>query len=137
MEKITDLLQKHKQFLLYCICGGSGVCADYAVFYIFKQEFGVWYQVANASGYIAGTLLSSILNRAITFNMRDKTGQRLALFLTTAAIGFGASAGMLWLLVDYVYLDARIAKLLTLPMVVILQFTLNKRFTFQPTKIIS
>jgi len=118
-----------RQFLLYCLCGGLGVSTDYAVFYL-AVTAGLWYQGANLAGYVAGTLLSFALNRVLTFGMRDRVMQRLAMFLGVAAVGFGASAIMLWLLVQQFGVDPRIAKLLTLPMVVVLQFTLNRRLTF-------
>lgn len=118
-----------QQFILYCLCGGLGVSTDYLVFYL-SVTAGLWYQGANLLGYLAGTLLSFALNRVLTFKMRDRVAQRLAMFLGVAAIGFGASAVMLWLLVQLLGVDARIAKLLTLPMVVLLQFTLNRRLTF-------
>lgn len=118
-----------RQFLLYCFCGGLGVSSDYLVFYL-AVSGGLWYQGANLLGYLAGTLLSFALNRVLTFGMRDRVAQRLAMFLGVAAVGFGVSALLLWLLVQHLGLDARLAKLLTLPVVVVLQFTLNRRLTF-------
>jgi putative flippase GtrA len=117
------------QLLLYCICGGIGVTADYFVYYS-ALTFGVWYQTANIFGYLSGTLVSFFLNRKITFGIRDKLAYRLAMFLGVAAIGFSVSAVMLWFLVDLMLVDARIAKLLTLPVVVIIQFSMNRRITF-------
>lgn len=117
------------QFLLYCLCGGIGVATDYFVYYV-VFTFGVWYQAANLLGYLAGTLVSFFLNRKITFDVHDKLVRRLAMFLGVAAIGFSASVLMLWLLVDVMLVDARVAKLLTLPVVVALQFSLNRRITF-------
>ena len=122
------------QFLLYCLCGGIGVSTDYAVFYVLVTS-GTWYQTANGLGYLAGTLMSFSLNRIFTFAMRDKVLQRLALFLLVATIGFASSAILLWLLVDFFHLDVRLAKLITLPMVVVLQFSLNRRITFNATSI--
>lgn len=117
------------QFLLYCLCGGIGVTTDYLIYYS-AITFGLWYQSANVFGYLAGTLVSFFLNRKITFNVRDKLAHRLAIFLGVAAIGFSASALMLWLIVDAMSVDAKIAKLLTLPVVVIIQFLMNRRITF-------
>jgi putative flippase GtrA len=119
------------QFFLYCLCGGMGVSTDYLVYYL-SYSHGLWYQGANGLGYLAGTLVSFALNRVFTFGLRDRVWQRLALFLGVAAVGFGASALALWALVQGLGLDPRVAKLLTLPMVVVLQFLLNRRFTFQP-----
>ncbi|MET0319720.1 MAG: GtrA family protein [Duganella sp.] len=118
-----------RQLLLYCLCGGLGVATDYLAFWL-AVTAGLWYQGANLLGYLAGTLVSFALNRVVTFGMRDRVAQRLARFVGVAALGFGASALLLWLLVQQLGLDARLAKLLTLPMVVALQFTLNRRLTF-------
>jgi putative flippase GtrA len=117
------------QFFLYCLCGGIGVSTDYAVYYV-SYSGGLWYQGANALGYLAGTLMSFALNRVFTFGMRDRVLARLALFLAVAAVGFCASALLLWTLVQSLHIDPRIAKLITLPMVVVLQFSLNRRITF-------
>ncbi|MBB3944597.1 putative flippase GtrA [Rhizobium skierniewicense] len=120
------------QFLLYCVCGGIGVSTDYLVYYLSIQS-GLWYQSANVLGYLCGTIISFFLNRIITFKARDKIAQRFAIFLSVAAVGFTASVVMLWVLVDYMSVDEKIAKLLTLPVVVVIQFILNRRITFGST----
>ena len=118
------------QFVLYCICGGIGVTTDYLVYYL-ALESGLWYQAANILGYLSGTLVSFFLNRKITFGVHDKVPQRLAIFLGVATIGYTVSAVLLWVLVDAMTVDAKIAKLLTLPVVVVIQFSLNRRITFK------
>jgi len=117
------------QFLLYCFCGGIGVTTDYLIYYT-ALTFGAWYQAANILGYLSGTLVSFFLNRKITFNVRDRVAHRLVIFIGVAAVGFSASALMLWLMVDIWAMDAKIAKLLTLPVVVAIQFLLNRQLTF-------
>lgn len=118
------------QFLLYCLCGGIGVTTDYLIYYS-ALSFGLWYQTANVLGYLSGTLVSFFLNRKITFAVHDKLARRLAIFLGVAAIGFSASALMLWVLVDLTLVDAKIAKLFTLPVVVLIQFFMNRQITFK------
>lgn len=117
------------QLFLYCLCGGIGVASDYCVYYA-ALHFGIWYQAANIIGYATGTLVSFFLNRRITFGISDRTVRRLALFFGVAGVGYGASALMLWLLVDFMRIDPRIAKLFTLPMVVAIQFLMNRYITF-------
>ena len=118
------------QFFLYCLCGAIGVITDYAIYFT-ALTFGLWYQAANIFGYLSGTIISFFLNRKITFGVHDRLGHRLALFISVAVIGYAVSAFMLWLLVDAILTDARIAKLLTLPVVVAVQFSLNRRITFR------
>jgi putative flippase GtrA len=119
-----------RQLLLYCLCGGVGVSTDYIVFFS-VLTLGLWYQGANLLGYLAGTLISFFLNRIVTFNVRDKIAQRLTRFLGVAAVGFSVSALLLWLMVVFVSIEPKIAKLLTLPVVIILQFALNRKITFK------
>lgn len=133
MSRLLALYQQHRQFLLYCICGGSGVLTHSALYYLLLA-MGVAYTVANAAGYLAGTLLSFALNRVITFDMRDQTGKRLLLFLFTAGLGFLASHTLLWLLVEIMQVSKILALIPTIPTVVILQFGLNKRLAFHAGK---
>lgn len=121
------------QFLLYCLCGAIGVTIDYLIYYA-AFTFGLWYQAANILGYLSGTLASFLLNRKITFDVRDNIVRRLTMFFGVAAIGFSASALMLWWMVDVMAVDARIAKLLTLPIVVIIQFSMNRQITFRENR---
>ena len=141
------------QFLLYLFCGGIGVAADYFIYYS-AITFGLWYQSANFLGYLSGTLISFFLNRKITFGVNDNMIRRLSIFIGVAVVGFLASSFLLWLMIDVIsisaeiskavtlpnYLfknldaneaDARLAKLLTLPIVVIIQFSLNRQITFK------
>lgn len=124
------------RFLLYCLCGGAGVLCDFLLYY-WVFTLGVSYQIANVAGYITGTCISFLLNRIITFDVRDRIVRRLALFLCVAGVGFLVSAMLLWFLVSVLAVDARYAKLLTLPIVVVLQYSLNRWITFrqnQPAK---
>ena len=118
------------QFFIYCLCGGMGVFTDYLVFYG-AMTGGVWYQYANGLGYLAGTLGSFLLNRIFTLGVLDQMLRRLLTFLAVASIGFAGSVAMLWVLVDVFSLDARLAKLITLPLVVAIQFSLNRLITFK------
>jgi putative flippase GtrA len=121
------------QFLLYCMFGGIGVLSDYLIFYVFFT-IGSEYQVANATGYLAGTLVSFTLNRKITFGVSDQVIRRLFLFLSVATVGYFISALLLWYFVEELMIDARYAKLLTLPVVVVLQFSLNRQITFRQNR---
>ena len=118
------------QLVLYCICGGIGVTTDYAVYYS-ALTFGLWYQSANVLGYISGTIGSFFLNRKITFGVHDRLASRRVMFLGAAAVCFMVSALVLCLMVDILTIDSKIAKLLTLPVVVAIQYFINNKLTFR------
>jgi Predicted membrane protein len=124
-----------RQFVLYAVCGGTGVLTDLLLYSLLVWA-GVGYQWANAAGYAAGTLVSFALNRHFTFQTYDNTLHRLGLFLATAFTGYLVSSMLLWLLVSRLDVNVFAAKLLTLAVVLVLQFTLNRTITFRtPTDI--
>lgn len=125
-----------RQIALYCFCGGAGVLSDFFVFY-FINSSSTSYQLANMAGYCFGTVVSFSLNRVVTFKVKDKPRTRFMLFCAVAGFGYSVSAAMLWILIEWFIVDSNLAKLLTLPVVVALQFTLNKLITFRPVGVAS
>jgi putative flippase GtrA len=117
------------EFFRYLLCGGIGVVVDLIIF-LFFLELGVWYQYSNGIGYLAGTFASFFLNRIFTFSNSSKILKRFASFLFVASLGFATSIFMLWLLVDSLMINAQLAKILTLPIVIFIQYILNKNITF-------
>jgi putative flippase GtrA len=123
---------KFRQFIFYAICGGTGVTVDLACYsaLIFSS---VEYQLANAVGYAAGTLVSFFLNRHFTFKTYDRTVRRLVMFLATAGIGYAISSTMLWTFVKLLNIHPITSKLMTLAVVLAVQFLINRAVTFRAT----
>ena len=116
------------------VFGGLGVGVD-VVIYSIAVTFGAWYQLANFMGYASGTLISFFLNRAVTFAVKDQVLKRFFMFLGVAICGFICTTFLLWLFITIFYWDAKLSKLLTLPFVLVLQFTLNRLITFKTVKL--
>jgi putative flippase GtrA len=122
---------RNRQFLLYCIIGVSGVSLDFLIYSILLKTGTLQYQAANAVGYTAGTLLSFFLNARLNFKVRDRLTLRLFFFCLVATLGWAASAATLYLLVNRAGLNKYLAKLITLAIVVILQYNLNRLISFR------
>ena len=131
-RRIQAILENQglRQFCLYALCGGSGVLVDFGS-YAGLLHAGLNYQIANFVGYLLGTLVSFGLNRHFTFQAYDNTLRRLAMFLGAASVGYAISVVLLWVLVEKIALDPLIAKLLTLFVVLVVQFTINRSITFR------
>ena len=118
------------QFFLYSLLGSIGMLSDFAIFYVIV-ELDVNYQIANAIGYATGTTISFRLHRRITFRVQDRVLIRLILFFVVAGIGYTASTVMLWFFVELSGFNILFSKLMTLPIVALLQYLLNRNITFQ------
>lgn len=125
------LLYQKKQFLLYCVIGVSGVTLDFSVYSLLLKAGGLDYQVANAIGYAAGTLLSFILNARLNFRVADKLLLRLASFFGVAFIGWLVSACLLHALITGHGFNRYLSKAAVLVVVVLLQYNLNRTFSFR------
>lgn len=130
LHKAPESLRK---LVLYAMCGGSGVALDF-ITYALLVQIGIWYQAANIVGYALGTLLSFVLNRAITFKVMDAPARRLAVFLSVALVGYSLSFAALWLLIEQLHVGELLAKAATLILVLIVQFSLNSLITFRASE---
>lgn len=128
---MKEILLRNRQFLLYCVIGASGVTLDFSVYSILLKTGVLQYQAANAVGYASGTLLSFFLNAQFNFKVRDRMAIRLFSFCLVALLGWAASAVTLYLLVNRADLDKYLSKLITLAVVVILQYNLNRLISFR------
>lgn len=126
------LLQK-KQFLLYCLIGLGGVTLDFAIFSLLIKFKLLDYQTANAASYACGTLLSFILNAKFNFRVTDKIAFRLGLFFSVAFLGWLTSAALLQWLIGHQGFNEYVSKAATLVVVVLLQYNLNRLFSFRKT----
>jgi putative flippase GtrA len=122
---------KNNQFLLYSFCGGCGVFADYTFYYLLLEN-DLNYNLANILSYFLGTIVSFWLNRGITFSVHDNIAKRFTYFLGVAGFGFIVSAFFLWLFVQSVFIEPVYAKVIVIPIVVFIQFSLNRTFSFAP-----
>lgn len=121
-----------RKLVLYAVCGGSGVALDLLAFSILVLG-GLWYQLANVVGYALGTCLSFVLNRTITFGVRDAPVRRFLSFVSVAALGYLVSTGLLWAMIDVLHVDPLVSKALSLVAVLAIQFSLNLLITFRRT----
>ena len=126
-----SLIERARKPVLYAVCGGSGVALDFLIFAACVGS-GLSPQIANLAGYTAGTVLSFVLNRAITFRVFDAPVRRLASFFAVAGGGYVCSAIVIFVLVDGIGVGPFLAKAVAIVAASVLQFVLNTLITFRP-----
>lgn len=126
-----DFLLRRRQFLVYCAIGMSGASLDFLVYSILLNWGGMHYQAANALGYACGGIVSFGLNARFNFRTGDFLLRRFALFCVAALLGWASSAGLLFVAIDQLRLDPYLAKILTIGVVVLIQYEFNRRISFK------
>ncbi len=119
-----------RQFVLYSIIGVSGVLIDVAVYWLLVQWAGVNYQLANCISTSCGITNNFFANAFLNFKATDQLFVRYVKFYCVGLLGLGVSAVLLYFFVEVFGLDSLISKALTIVVVVIIQYSLNKKISF-------
>jgi putative flippase GtrA len=127
----TTLLAANRQFFLYCLIGLSGVTLDFLMYASLLRTSDLHVQLANAVSYACGTGLSFVLNARINFKTRDRIPLRFAAFCAVAAVGWATSGALLHVTIVKLGIDKYVAKALSISVVVLLQYNLNRLVSFR------
>lgn len=117
-------------FVKYGIVGILGLVVDLGIFYLLNKVLGVNYVVSNFISSTLAVIHNFILNSYFTFKVTNHKRKRFLYFYVVALVGMAISTGLLALMIDVLKLDSMIAKMIAIFIVAILQFFINKKFTF-------
>lgn len=118
-------------FVKYGLIGVTGATLDFLFFALFTRIFGVNYLISNVFSVSIGIINNFILNIFFNFKLKDKLLVRFIKFYSIGIFGLLISSGFLFALVSFLNVGALTAKLLTIVVVTIVQYSLNKRISFK------
>lgn len=129
-DRIKRLVATNRQFITYAAIGASGVLLDVIAFFVLYNWCGVHEIAATAISTTLGITNNFVLNARYNFKRRDQILRRFLRFYLVGLGGLGLTALMLLVLCTGMDFDPNVVKVLSLPFVLVLQFTLNKRWSF-------
>lgn len=132
-DTILTLFNKYRNFILYGLIGSFCAALDFLI-YTLLCKLGMNYLVANIIGIHCGIFSSFLLNRHFNFKVKDNTLYRFLSFYAIGLIGLALSSLMLYLMVDKANQNEIFAKLITVIVVAVIQFFMNKFITFRKSK---
>ena len=134
MEKRESMYKMIKQFVMFGLVGASNTLISLAVYYL-GVMCGLHYGVANALGFVVGTLNAYFWNNKYVFakekgEQRDGKKTLIKTFLSYG-LTLGVSTMLLVFWVDICKISDIIAPLLNLLITIPANFLLNKFWTFK------
>ena len=126
---VRSLWTRFRELILYGLIGGFCAALDFGVYTL----LGLWipYLWANVISVHCGIFTSFFLNRSLNFKVKDKAPLRFTIFYLVGLSGLALSEGLIWLLASQFAWNPILAKLLTVFIVALYQFLLNKFITFK------
>ncbi len=132
-QMIKTLYSKFRHLILYGIIGSFSSTLDFLIYTVLVQVVGLQYLLSNCISVLGGITTSFILNRNYNFKVKDHAKRRFSIFLTVGLCGLVMSNIILYLCIDVWSMNKLISKLLSIVLVVLFQFLINKYFTFKPS----
>ena len=128
---IKEVYQRFRNLILYGLIGGCCAALDFCIYSCMCYWDIMHYLWANIISIHVGIFMSFILNRSFNFKVKDKTTQRFLSFYAVGLTGLGISELMLYLMVTLCGMNELLCKLISIVVVALIQFVLNKYITFK------
>ena len=127
------LYGKFHDLILYGIIGTFSAGFDFAIYSILIHYTTMQYLVANCISVFGGISTSFVLNRNYNFKVKDHTSRRFSIFFAVGLCGLILSNIILFLCIDKMSINKTISKVLSIILVALFQFLINKFLTFKPS----
>ncbi|MEU5847374.1 GtrA family protein [Saccharopolyspora shandongensis] len=119
-----------RSLLLYAVIGASGVLLDYLLFLLLFNAAGLHEQLANAISTTAGITNNFVLNTLFNFRKRDRIAVRFLRFYAVGVAGIALTFVLLQVFSGWLGIDPNLVKAGSLPVVLIFQYSINKKWSF-------
>lgn len=131
MRELAQTMRMSRELILYCMIGCTGATLDFVSYAVLNGWIGLHYQLSNFIGTNLGIINNFFLNRQFNFKAKNCIILRLMSFYAVGTMGWALGAGCLWFLIERTKVNSFVAKLVTIVVVTVVQFCLNKYVTFR------
>jgi putative flippase GtrA len=119
------------QFLKFGIVGVSNTLIFFAVYTLLLKVFGVWYVAASGIGFAVGAVNGFLWNRAWTFKGHVGDALTPVRWFVVQTCGLLLNLGLVYLFVDGVGLGELVGQAVTIVIVTLVTFFVNRAWTFR------
>ena len=127
MSKKNDLME----LLLYLVVGGCATLSEWVLFYVFDKVLP-HYMLSTVLAYILSTFVNWLLGRILVFKNSGKSLIREIFEVYLASVvGLLLNLLIMWVTVDFLFVNEMIAKMLSTAIVFIYNFLVRKLLIYK------
>lgn len=130
---LSNYYSRFRNLILYGIIGSFCATLDFGIYTALCQFDITPYLVANIISTHVGIFVSFFLNRSLNFKVKDGTFLRFLSFYAVGIAGLGISELMLYFMITLRDMNEFASKFISIIVIALIQFTLNKYITFKST----
>ena len=127
MNKARFMKTGLKQIFSFLVVGTLAFIIDYSILFALKEFIGVFYLLAAAIAFLVLVIFNFYFSMRFVFEAKNKnTKEQFIIFITTSIIGLALNEFGLWIFVENVGIDYKIAKLIMTAIVMVFNFITRK-----------
>jgi Predicted membrane protein len=132
-KKVRMLIENkdiQRQFVRYILVGGSTAFFELTLFTFFRKAVHVDLALSNVIAVVLATLFNFILNRGWSFKKTSNLVRSMVLYIILFCLNMAFSTNAITLMVGWKIPDI-LAKLITMCMIMMWNFTLYRKIVFK------
>ena len=118
------------QFMKFGIVGVIAFVIDYGFMVLLTEVFNVPYLISTTVSFIISVVFNYFASMRFVFKRKDDMSRRreFIIFIVLSVIGLTINDVFMWLMVDFLYIDYRISKIVVTFIVAVWNFVTRKIF---------
>ena len=118
------------QFMKFGIVGVMAFVIDYGFMIFLTEVFGVPYLISATVSFIVSVIFNYFASMRFVFKRKDDMSRKreFIIFVVLSVIGLVINDVFMWLMVDFLYIDYRISKIVVTLIVAVWNFVTRKIF---------
>ena len=129
-SKEISLKKLIAQFMKFGIVGVIAFVIDYGFMVLLTEVFGVPYLISTTVSFIISVIFNYFASMRFVFKRKDDMSRRreFIIFVVLSVIGLVINDVFMWLMVDFLFIDYRISKIVVTFIVAVWNFVTRKIF---------
>lgn len=118
------------QFMKFGIVGVIAFVIDCGVMIFLTEVFGVPYLISTTISFVVSVIFNYFASMRFVFKRKDDMSRRreFIIFIVLSVCGLGINDLLMWLMVDSLYIDYRLSKIVVTVVVAVWNFVTRKIF---------
>lgn len=118
------------QFMKFGIVGVIAFIIDYGVMIFLTEVFGVPYLISTTISFVVSVIFNYFASMRFVFKRKDDMSRRreFIIFVVLSVCGLAINDVLMWLMVDSLFIDYRISKIVVAVVVAVWNFVTRKIF---------
>ena len=118
------------QFMKFGIVGVIAFIIDYGVMIFLSEVFGVPYLISTTISFVVSVIFNYFASMRFVFKRKDDMSRRreFIIFVVLSVCGLAINDVLMWLMVDSLFIDYRISKIVVTVVVAVWNFVTRKIF---------